>query len=407
MATGKPKHMLEGYKVIDFSQVLAGPTVTRLMAEMGAEVIKVELPPGGDRSRHLPYLRDGRSGYFVQQNRGKKSLCIDLKNPAGHAAVRELVGKVDVMVENFAPGVIARLGLGYETVRQINPRIVMCSISLCGQAGPMAFKPGFDHIGASLAGAIDMNGDPDGPPILNTMGIGDISTGVHGLSAVLAALLYRERGGSGQWVDVSLVDTYFHYHDLSAQVLSLSGGATKPQRSGGHHYLVCPAGIFKSRESYVFVVALDHQWPSLCRAIERPDLVEDPRFKTNPARVQHAAKLIETIEDWLQAQSSDEEALRILDENRVPNAPILSVEQAVNHPQLRARRTVRQIHDRILGDFLVPGVPIRFSEFPDELALEAPFLGEHNAEVLQNYLGYSAARVRELEASGVLQHADR
>jgi crotonobetainyl-CoA:carnitine CoA-transferase CaiB-like acyl-CoA transferase len=407
MATGKPKHILDGYKVLDFSQVLAGPTVTRLMAEMGAEIIKVELPPGGDRSRHLPYLRDGRSGYFVQQNRGKKSLCIDLKNPAGHAAVRELVPKVDVLVENFAPGVIARLGLGYEAVRRINPRLVMCSISLCGQKGPMAFKPGFDHIGASLAGAIDMNGEADGPPILNTMGIGDVSTGVHGLSAVLAALLYRERGGSGQWVDVSLVDSYFHYHDLSAQVLSLTGGATKPQRSGGHHYLVCPAGIFKSREGYIFVVALDHQWPALCRTIGRLDLVEDPRFKTNPARVRNAPELIKTIEQWLQSHGSDAEALKILDDNRVPNAPILSVEQAVNHPQLRARRTVRQIHDRILGDFLVPGVPLRFSEFPGELPLEAPFLGEHNAEVLQSYLGYSPARIRELETAGVLLHADR
>jgi crotonobetainyl-CoA:carnitine CoA-transferase CaiB-like acyl-CoA transferase len=407
MTTDKPKHLLDGYRVLDFSQVLAGPTVTRLMAEMGAEVIKVELPPGGDHSRHLPYLRYGRSGYFVQQNRGKKSLCIDLKNPAGLAAVRELAAKVDVMVENYAPGVIARLGLGYETVKRLNPRLVMCSISLCGQQGPMAFKPGFDHIGASLAGAIDMTGEADGPPVLNTMGIGDVSTGVHGLSAVLAALLYRERGGSGQWVDVSLVDSYFHYHDLSAQVLSLSGGATKPQRSGGHHYLVCPAGIFKSCEGYIFVAALDHQWPALCRAIGRPELVEDPRFDTNPARVRNAPELIKTIEDWLQAQGSDAQSLRILDENRVPSAPILSVERAVNHPQLRARRTVRQIHDRILGDFLVPGVPLRFSEFPDELALEAPFLGEHNAEVLQRYLGYSPARIKELETAGVLLHADR
>jgi crotonobetainyl-CoA:carnitine CoA-transferase CaiB-like acyl-CoA transferase len=146
----KPTHILDGYKVLDFSQVLAGPTVTRLMAEMGAEVMKIELPPGGDRSRYLPYLHDGRSGYFVQQNRGKKSLCVDLKNPVGYAIVRDLVTAVDVMVENFAPGVITRNGLGYETVSELNPRLVMCSISLCGQAGPSAYKPGFDHIGASL-----------------------------------------------------------------------------------------------------------------------------------------------------------------------------------------------------------------------------------------------------------------
>jgi len=407
MTPEKPKHILDGYKVIDFSQVLAGPTVTRLMAEMGAEVIKIELPPGGDRSRHLPYLRDGRSGYFVQQNRGKKSVCIDLKNPAGHAIVRELVAAVDVMVENFAPGVIARHGLGYETVRAINPRLVMCSISLCGQAGPSSFKPGFDHIGASLAGVLDMTGEADGPPLLNTMGIGDISTGVHGFSAVLAALLYRERTGKGQWVDVSLVDTYFHYHDLSAQAFSLSAGAIKPRRSGGHHYMITPGGIFKSREGYIFVVALDHQWPDLCRTMGRPELAGDARFNTNPLRTQNAAALIKIIEDWLQAQSSDEEAMRRLDENRVPNAPVLSVERAMKHPQLQARRTVRTIHDRILGEFQVPGIPLRFSEFPGELELEAPFLGEHNQEVLERYLGYSASRVKELEAAGVLSHADR
>jgi len=400
-------HILDGYKVIDFSQVLAGPTVTRLMAEMGAEIIKIELPPGGDRSRHLPYLHDGRSGYFVQQNRGKKSVCIDLKNPDGYAIVRQLVSAVDVMVENFAPGVIARHGLGYATVSALNPRLVMCSISLCGQTGPSAYKPGFDHIGASLAGVLDMTGEIDGPPLLNTMGIGDISTGVHGLSAVLAALLYRERSGKGQWVDVSLVDTYFHYHDLSAQALSLSGGAIKPRRSGGHHYMVTPGGIFKSRDGHIFVVALDHQWPDLCRAMGRSELANDPRFKTNAARTQNAGEVIRIIEAWLQAQDSDEAALRRLDDDRVPNAPVLSVEQAVNHPQLRERRTVRKIHDRVLGEFQVPGFPLRFSEFPGELTLEAPFLGEHNAEVLQNYLGYSTSRVRELESAGVLFHADR
>jgi crotonobetainyl-CoA:carnitine CoA-transferase CaiB-like acyl-CoA transferase len=252
-----------------------------------------------------------------------------------------------------------------------------------------------------------MTGEADGPPLLNTMGIGDISTGVHGLSAVLAALLYRERTGKGQWVDVSLVDTYFHYHDLSAQALSLSEGSIKPRRSGAHHYLVTPGGIFKSREGYIFVVALDHQWAALCRTMGRPELIDDPRYKTNAVRAQNASAVITIIEEWLQAQSSDEEAMRRFDENRVPNAPVLSVEQAMNHPQLRARRTVRKIHDRVLGEFQVPGVPLRFSEFPGELTLEAPFLGEHNREVLEKYLGYSPSRVKELEALGVLHHADR
>ena len=402
-----PARILDGYKVLDFSQVLAGPTVTRLMAEMGAEVIKVELPPGGDRSRGLPFLRDGRSGYFVQQNRGKKNLCIDLKQAAGRAVIRDLIPKMDVIVENFSPGTIGRLGFDYETVRELNPRVVMCSISLCGQTGPSSYKPGFDHIGASLAGVLDMTGETDGPPILNTMGIGDISTGVHGFSAVLAALLWRERTGRGQWVDVSLVDTYFHYHDLSAQVLSLSSGEIKPRRSGRHHYLVTPGGIFKSRERYIFLVALDHQWPDLCRTMDRVDLANDPRFNSNPKRTQNATELIKIIEDWLQALPSDAEALKRLDENRVPNAPVLSVEEAVKHPQLRARRTVRKIQDRILGEFEVPGFPMRFSEFPDELTLSAPFLGEHNSQILNDYAGYSTAQIKELETAGILHNRDR
>jgi crotonobetainyl-CoA:carnitine CoA-transferase CaiB-like acyl-CoA transferase len=399
--------MLEGYRVLDFTQVLAGPTTSRYMAEMGAEVIKIEFAPSGDISRGVPYLRDGRSGYYVQQNRGKKSLCVDLKHPSGHAIIRDLIPKIDVLVENFSPGVIARMGFGWDSVRALNPKIVMCSISLCGQSGPLSYKPGFDHIGASLAGVLDMTGAADGPPLLNTMGIGDISTGVHGFSAVLAALLWRERTGRGQWVDVSLVDTYFHYHDLSAQALSLSGGAIQPHRSGGHHYMITPAGIFKGREGYIFLVALDHQWHDLCRAVGRPDLANDPRFNTNPLRTKNAPDLIRIIEDWLQSLTSDEEALKRLDENRVPNAPVLSVAQAVKNPQLQYRQTVRQIQDRVLGEFQVPGFPLRFSEFPRPLNLEAPFLGEHNAQILSDYLGYSANQINELEAAGVLRSGNR
>ena len=206
---------------------------------------------------------------------------------------------------------------------------------------------------------------------------------------------------------MSLVDTYFHYHDLSAQVFSLSDGAIKPRRSGGHHYMVSPAGIFKSREGYIFVVALDHQWPNLCRAMGRPELANDPRFKTIAARTENARETIKIIEDWLQAQSSDDSALACLDENRVPNAPVLSVEQAMNHPQLREHRTVRTIRDRLLGEFRVPGFPLRFSDFPGELTLEAPSWASTTRRCSEKYLGYSSSRVKELESAGILGRADR
>jgi crotonobetainyl-CoA:carnitine CoA-transferase CaiB-like acyl-CoA transferase len=402
-----PVHILDGYKVLDFTQVLAGPTVTRLMAEMGAEIIKVELAPGGDHSRHMPFQRDGRSGYFVQQNRGKKSLCVDLKRPEAAAIVRELVPKADVVVENFAPGVIKRLGFGYDEVRALNPKVVMASISLLGQTGALSYKPGYDHVSAAFAGVIDITGYPDRPPVFTTMGMGDVGTGVHTFSAVLAALLHRERTGRGQYIDVSLVDCYFHYHDLNVQLISLSGGAQKPRRNGPHHYMVCPAGTFKSRDGYVFIVALDQQWPSLARAIGKPELAADPRFKTNAARAERSAEVIAMIEQWLREQPSDEAAMEVFDRHRVPIAPVLSVERAMANPHLRERRTVRKIHDRFLGEFDVPGFPLRFSEFPGELTLAAPLLGEHNSDVLSGHLGYSAERVAALEAAGVLCRGER
>jgi len=217
MTASHQEHVLSGYKVLDFTQHIAGPAATRLLVEMGAEVIKVELAPGGEPSRHAPYIK-GRSGYFIQQNRGKKSLCVDVKKPEGLAILKGLLPKMDVLVENFAPGAIARLGLGYETVKSINPKLVMCSISAFGQQGPLAAKPGYDFIGAAYAGILDMNGDPNGSPCFPGMAIGDMSTGVHAVAAIACALLYRERTGKGQHLDISLVDSYFHYHETSVHV---------------------------------------------------------------------------------------------------------------------------------------------------------------------------------------------
>ncbi len=230
----QPKHVLDGYKVLDFSQIVAGPTCTLMMAEMGAEVIKVELAPAGDGARLGPVLIEGRSGYFVQHNRGKKDLCLDAKTPEGLTILKGLVKKVDVLVENYAPGVIGRLGLGYEVVSQLNPRLVMCSISAFGQQGPLAQEPGFDWVGAAYSGITSMGGEQDGPPIFPMVAMGDVSTGAHAMGAICAALLYRERTGRGQLLDLSLLDTYAHYHEASFQIYSLSKGAITPTRSGAH-----------------------------------------------------------------------------------------------------------------------------------------------------------------------------
>jgi crotonobetainyl-CoA:carnitine CoA-transferase CaiB-like acyl-CoA transferase len=406
MTTNQQEHVLSGYKVLDFTQHIAGPTATRLLVEMGAEVIKVELAPDGEPSRRAPYIK-GRSGTFIQQNRGKKSLCVDGKNPEGLTLLKRLVPHMDVLIENFAPGAIARLGLDYETVKALNPRLVMCSISALGQKGSLASKPGYDFIGAAYAGILDMNGDPEGPPSFPGMAIGDASTGVHAVAAIACALLYRERTGKGQYLDISLVDAYFHYHETSVQAYSLSGGTYQPRRVGSHYPLYAPVGMFKGKSHYLVIMApTDHQFAAVCRAMSKPELISDPRFVTNAQRSENRVALIRIIEDWLASTPNDDEAIRLLEEQRVPVAPVLSVVEAMNHSHLRERQTIRTVTDRVAGQLQLPGFPLRFSEFPQMLDLEAAFLGEHNQEILQNYLGYSAEQVKELEARGVLRHED-
>lgn len=403
MAGNESRHVLDGYKVLDFTQIVAGPTCTLMMAEMGAEVIKVEMTPAGDPARGGPYIVNGRSGYFVQHNRGKKDICVDLKRPEGLAIIKELIPRMDVLVQNFAPGVMGRLGLDYETVSAINPQIVMCSISAFGQSGPLANEPGYDYLGAAYAGIASMCGEADGAPYVPMVALGNVSTGVHAMGAICAALLGRVKTGRGQHLDISLLDTYFHYHEAGVQTHSLSKEAIKPTRSGLHSWYAVPCGIFQAREHHMIIIAaLDHQFAALCRAMGRPELAEDPRFKVNAARLKNLKELIAIIEGWFQSMPSDEESMAAMKKYRVPHAPVLSVAEAVKHPHLRARGTVRTVHDRILGDFDVPGFALRFSDYPNRLELEAPLLGEHNEEILIS-LGYPSERVRELETMGVIR----
>jgi crotonobetainyl-CoA:carnitine CoA-transferase CaiB-like acyl-CoA transferase len=402
------RHVLDGYKVLDFTQVLAGATCTRLLAEMGAEVIKIELAPNGDFSRGFGAFRDGRSAYYIQQNRGKKSVCVDAKKPAGLEILRALVPKVDVLVENFAPGAIGRMGLGWDEVRKRNPKIVMCSISAFGQTGPLSALPGFDYIAQAYAGVTHMIGDPDGAPSLPMLGLGDVSTGTHAMGAIAAALLYRERTGEGQFLDISILDSYFHCHEMNVQMYSASQGTIQPKRSGTQHPQICPAGVFRGKQGYLVIMAfLDHHWAELCRIMGRPELGKDPRYATNAARVEHRQEVVRIIEEWLASTESDEAAAAALQQSRIPVAPVLSIAQAVAHPHLRQRGTVRTIRDRIFGEFEAPGFPLRFSAFPERLPLEAAVLGEHNAEVLSRQLGYSQERIRALETEGVLKQGDR
>src|SRR5579871_40935 len=403
MASSQFRHVLDGYKVLDFTQFVAGPTVTRLMAAMGAEVIKVELAPDGDRSRLIPYVRDNRSAYYVQHNLGKLSLCLDARHPAGAEILRELVKPVDVLVENFAPGAIARLGFGYPEVSKLNPRIVMCSVSTFGQTGPLAEDPGFDLIGQAYAGVTGLIGDKDGPPVIPLMAIGDVSTGVHGMGAIACALLHRERTGVGQYIDVSLVDSYFGYQDMGVELLTASGGTARIERSGRYYPGLSPCGVFKGRKIYFIIMAwMDRHWAELCKVMGRPELASDPRFADLPARVKNRDLVTEIVEQWLGSMPDDDKSVEVMRAARIPMAPIRSLEEAMNHPHLRERGTVADVHDQVLGDIKVPGFPIRFSGFPHPSNQQAPLLGEHNEVILRKYLGYTDDRIAALKDNRVL-----
>jgi len=374
-----------------------------MMAEMGAEIVKVEIAPAGDRTRELPYLKDGRSGYYVQQNVGKKSICVDIKNPAATQLIKDLIPKVDVLVENFAPGVIARMGFDYATVKAFNPKIVMCAISTFGQNGPLAHLPGYDFIAQAYSGITSMIGEPDGPPYFPTAALGDVSTGVHAALAIVSALLHRERTGEGQYLDIALIDAYFNCHHTAVQMYSLSGGRIKLTRGGKHLSYGAPCSIYRGHDHYIVIIAgIEHQWRQLCEAMGRPDLAQDSRFRTNADRVAHTEELYEIVQGWLTSFPSDDAIMARLNEYRVPAAPVLSPEEAMNHPHLRQRGTITRVRDRVLGELDVPGFPLRFSAFPEGLELEAPTLGGDNGEILNRYLGYSRDKVEELERSGVL-----
>ena len=398
----KKKAMLADVKVLDFTQYLAGPTITRFMAEMGAQIIKVEQAPMGDPARLLPAIKNGRSGYFVQQNRGKQSLCLDFAKPESMELLRALVAEVDVVLENYGPGVMDKRGLDYASLKKINPRVIMASISAFGKTGPYAHKVGYDFIAQAFSGLMSMTGDPKGPPMFVGMGIADQGSGVHAFAAIGYALFYREKTGIGQHIDISMVDSLFHMHELNVQAYGLTDGAFVPHRMGSHHQLICPCGAFKSPQGYIVVLVLDRQWSAMAKAIGRPDLIDDPRYFTGLERGKNQTALIALIEAWMAAQGTDEAVLKIFEEYRVPAAPVMSVVGALDHPYFKARNMIRTVTDPILGELTIPGFPLKFSEFPDLPTIEAPLLGEHGAEVLKQYLGMSDAKVAALRAAGVL-----
>src|SRR5260370_113277 len=322
--------MVEGSRVLDFTEFVAGPTCSRWRAEMGAEVVKLELAPEGDRVRAMGLKprrpeekASSHSTYYMQHDHSKLSFAIDMKKPGARELVMSMVPKFDVVVENFAPGVINRLGFSYADVKRVNPKIIMCSISMAGQTGPLSDKAGYDLIGQAYAGVTDGIGEPDRAPSVITMAIGDVSTGVAATMAVCAALLHRERTGEGQYLDASLLDTYFHMHDMNVPKIALAGDKIHPTRSGSQANGPGPAGGFRYRgDQYVTILITPHQSPQVVRPMAKRELGEDPRFKGARARPWKRVGLPKSIEDWLASFPARHDSNAGLDKETVPRAPL-------------------------------------------------------------------------------------
>jgi CoA:oxalate CoA-transferase len=404
-----PPKMLSGYRVLDITQFVAGPTCTRLLAEAGAEVIKVELAPFGDRSRfqglkpRAPEHKDtSQSTYFFQQNHSKKSLALDFKHPKSREILKKLAAKCDVLVENFTPGVMERAGLGYEELKKVNPKLIMCSISFAGQTGPLSDKPGYDYIAQALAGITGVIGEPDGKPAQVPVAIGDASTGVAAAMAVGFALVHRERTGEGQFLEATLVDTYFHMHEANVPKVAIRGDSFVPKREGSLHPNGGPVGVFDcGRGEFLVICALAHQWPQMVRALGRPELERDPRFASARARSDNNKEVAEIVEQWLKTFPSREAAIAALEKERIPCAPVLTLNDAMAQPHLIERGTVRQVTDSQIGKFAIPGNPVRFSSWPEQRELKADLLGEHNEKILAE-LGLSQQEIAELYLENVL-----
>ena len=400
------RRILEGIRVIDMTQYLAGPTVTRMMAEMGADIIKIEQAPGGDPSRQYAIVNDaGRSGYFVQQNRGKKSLCLDFDHTKGKDILLRLLSSADVFVENYGPGVMERRGLHWESIKELNPRLIMASISGFGRDSSMSDRPAFDMIAQAFSGSMFMTGDPEGPPMPVGQSIADVMTGVHAVTAIGYSLFHRERTGQGQFVDIAMVDSLFHSQELAVQGPSLTGMKWKPKRSGHRSRINSPLGAFKGPEGWIVIQCMDAQWPRFTEAIGQSELLTDPRFSNLIGRTKNREELNSIIEKWMEGFETDQAILDILAAARVPSGPVLAPYDAIGHPYFESRGAIREINDPLLGALHIPGDPLHFSDFPDPLDLVAPTLGQHNENILES-LGFTTEEINQLGESDVIMSAE-
>jgi crotonobetainyl-CoA:carnitine CoA-transferase CaiB-like acyl-CoA transferase len=397
---------LAGIRVVDYTHFLAGPYLSRCLAGLGAEVIKVERPTAGDAGRAHAYLVDGQSGYFLQQNMGKRGLCVDLKDRRGRDLVHRLVRTADVFVENYRPGSLEKLGLGYKELAELNPRLVYCSVSAYGHTGPEAPKAGFGLIAEAMSGAMDLLGKPGEPPPLFRMPLADMYAGIHGVAGVCAALVGRAATGKGRHVDVALYDCMVGMHDYAVQCYTMSGGKEIPQRSGSDLPQSTVYGAFPARDGDLVIAAqVDDAWKRLAKVVGGEALAADTRFHSTNGRNANRLEILAKIREWTMAQPSVKACLAALDAAGVPSAPIQRIDQVLADPQVEARGMIVEQDHPVLGRVRLANVPFKFSDCDATPRTVAPLLGQHNREIATE-LGYSATDVDAMVTDGVL-YADK
>ena len=395
--------LLGGVRVLDLSRMLAGPYGSMLLADLGAEVIKIEEPTGGDPMRAMgpPFLGPTHeSAYFLSINRNKKSVAIDLETAGGREVFHDLCRVSDVVWENFRPGVMARLGCAPETLRRLNPRLVVCSISAFGQEGPYREWPAFDLALQAMGGAMSLTGEAGRPPARMGLPMGDLAGGMFGALAVASALFRRAQTGEGAHFDLSLLDCQVSLLTYVAQYFWADGRV--PGRVGSGHASVVPYQAFPTRDGHLVVAVFAEKfWAGFCRAIERPELAADPRFDSNLKRVERRAELVPVLEAVFPARTTAE-WLALMQREGVPAAPINTVDRVVSDAQVRLREMVVDLDHPTLGRLSTLGTPLKVVGAPSFRPAPPPALGQHTEAVLRDLLGYSAGRIDALRRERVI-----
>ena len=400
---------LDGIQVVDLTRVLAGPFATMRLADMGARVVKIEIPGQGDDTRLFgPPFVGAESAYFMSINRNKRSLTLNLRSRKGKEVLLKLIETSDVIIENFRPGVLDRLGFGYDQIHEINPRMVYCAISGYGHTGPRSTDPSYDVIIQAESGLMDITGSTDGPPTKVGISLVDVAGGLAAVEGVLLALLYRGKSGKGQKVDISLMDSIISLFTYQAQ--SYFATAQSPERKGNLHPTLTPYESFTTKDAHLIVaVANESQWRSFLQALqpaaqERGGLLEgqldDERFSTNPSRVEHRQELRSLLDPVFASRTTDQ-WIEVLSASGVPCGRINRVSEILESGLLQAREMVQEVDHSRAGPTRMLGIPIKLSESPGEVRLPPPLLGEHTEEVLTG-LGYTLEDIQHLRTEGVI-----